>query len=1624
MNNFDNYKLTQDHDEYTKLQMFLNHRLQEKSQQPLDLDQAIQSSHQAFQKDASLSKPMNLDRLRSDIQSKHSDFQKAALKYSDREDLLKAELSRIAKAKNSNESELLSIMSDLEANRISETKALKEKELVSRALKDLDKKNLNALEFQKKIQMKSLKEERDQLQRREEELFKELERMNARLLDDEENIKKAKNEINAGVVTVKNENEARVQMMVEELSNIRGKEVMVAREKREELELQRAKLESEIRKVRNGNVERKNNSGIIAANSILTPVSLQDRKNLNPEIVRENEKWKEDLERLNQMKKAYEEYVKNEPGYDVKPAAENKTRFYDEMKDLVKGANELKPADRARVLGYIKEDIDVKDLNKSPEKSGKVVNVESNPAASYNIANYKLSTEPLGKKSDPINNSQNLFSAQAFEKYKNDAQDKFKDDRGNIREKNQTPNLNNRIPVFGQNEYPRAGSEDLFKGSKGMGDISGKYGTNQGNGLANNGTLGQGPSYPYGPYGQPFPYGPYNPYDPYNPYYPYNQTNPNTFRTEPNEETQKLKKELKSLKKQLNQPKPVPLPFPAQLDYLDQGDLPEEKLLVNLLNQEQQDLHLLSNLRHDPELYQAKMQHFKEMAAIRSRMEASLQELTLQRMRKNLNKDEIIHNKRLAEDLYREELRKQEILSKLMPEKLNKNYSPDRGLLIGWELVTGVPQKFRKIQLAYGVYERGETRLEPRLVVPSNTEPDPFNSLALRCKYRDVQDVKRLPPILQIVAVIEVQGIDTAEKVSIVGWTAMELFNLEKAVAEGYWKLPVYKPPTLTGVYMGDIKGYPSIPNSFVFLRIFAADNAPKYPSIQDLTKYRIPQSHLKELELAPADRLQSRSLHPDQVFAPNSIIPSRISSHLNSHQGSRHSQRAASQQGLMVRLETLSNFKSRSHLKFKLTIIRNSEHVVEDRGGFCIWTSEAVNTQNADVSILNSSRASHSRNENLFNPEIHINRSTQFLKDFVGFQDEIRWEDDIVLIVEVLERNSRKLSVVQGGLTGPVDDYFLIAWTLYVVSDSERKKLNLSTVELDLFKPPIPEDLSLVQDAERVPGSIRLTVQDLNGDLASQLRQSKTPSKFEPFLESLQPQWDDGKLFQKGDGIDIYIDSARFLPDNTSCCKIIVKALTNNIETVGNAVAGLAELSSQVYSPVFGFRTELRTPTFDPTSTLVITLVTIDAAHNEVRIVGYSAINLFLHKYRKTQPDNANEEDFILNSGAFQLPIYCQEPFRTKPFSLENFTRLEIIPCATLLVRIRDAPKAQQGVRVLSIKDVPKNEWYIRGVIVPPPKYETRAYNTSFCMPNSAEREIYLERASRKGPTVAQATVEMMKSLGGKLDGDDDEIMEWIDQKLNIDTRTPIIDLKYSAAYSKKLGFKVSVDALHHLSGLMPVVALISTNPPASLYTQSIISQDVHVFDKYDWNSFVDTPTFLDGFQTFKNIDFNENLHVIVDIRQVNLDTKDLKPLAWTIIPVFYEDGYVRSGIYQIPLFAGQVPSGLLTEMTAQDPWNYLVKASEKSGGPKYFQNSSLLFRIIDAQREGHFSQALDLNRLDYSYIPKSILSKVSYNSAAYQRGEDGNRLNSVIKGGISPVNYMREVHDIVVTTLDLPHF
>lgn len=205
-------------------------------------------------------------------------------------------------------------------------------------------------------------------------------------------------------------------------------------------------------------------------------------------------------------------------------------------------------------------------------------------------------------------------------------------------------------------------------------------------------------------------------------------------------------------------------------------------------------------------------------------------------------------------------------------------------------------------------------------------------------------------------------------------------------------------------------------------------------------------------------------------------------------------------------------------------------------------------------------------------------------------------------------------------------------------------------------------------------PTDIRLNLSRQRDAVKTPRNRTPAPANREPFIENTAPQYDDYGFFEKGSGVDFYIDGARFLPDNVSASKVIVRAMTSNLEKVGPAKGGLPDLNSSVYSPVFGFRMEFRAPSFDPTTTIIISLETIDTKHNEVRVIGYCAINIFLNKYRKVQPTSPQDTEFILNQGCFQLPIYCAEPYRKPPFSLENLTRMEIIPTATVLVRIREA--------------------------------------------------------------------------------------------------------------------------------------------------------------------------------------------------------------------------------------------------------------------------------------------------------------------------------------------------------------
>ncbi len=116
-----------------------------------------------------------------------------------------------------------------------------------------------------------------------------------------------------------------------------------------------------------------------------------------------------------------------------------------------------------------------------------------------------------------------------------------------------------------------------------------------------------------------------------------------------------------------------------------------------------------------------------------------------------------------------------------------------------------------------------------------------------------------------------------------------------------------------------------------------------------------------------------------------------------------------------------------------------------------------------------------------------------------------------------------------------------------------------------------------------------------------------------------------------------------------------MIYIINQNVERMIPPQAQLADLSNGTYLPMYYFRQELRAPHFDPTLMALISVVTIDNSNKESRIVGYGAINFFLNRATKKQPTSILDSDIILMDGFYQIPLYCQEPIRKRPFSVDS---------------------------------------------------------------------------------------------------------------------------------------------------------------------------------------------------------------------------------------------------------------------------------------------------------------------------------------------------------------------------------
>ena len=124
---------------------------------------------------------------------------------------------------------------------------------------------------------------------------------------------------------------------------------------------------------------------------------------------------------------------------------------------------------------------------------------------------------------------------------------------------------------------------------------------------------------------------------------------------------------------------------------------------------------------------------------------------------------------------------------------------------------------------------------------------------------------------------------------------------------------------------------------------------------------------------------------------------------------------------------------------------------------------------------------------------------------------------------------------------------------------------------------------------------------------------------------------------FRDGEGIDIYIDGARFLPENVTFSRVIMRAFTVDSIRVIDPVKGLCDIDlSSARNPFYGFRYELRAAKLDPTIVIETTIETIDRADGLEKIVGYAYLPLFLNATSRKVNTDRNLTNVIVQNGNY----------------------------------------------------------------------------------------------------------------------------------------------------------------------------------------------------------------------------------------------------------------------------------------------------------------------------------------------------------------------------------------------------
>lgn len=701
---------------------------------------------------------------------------------------------------------------------------------------------------------------------------------------------------------------------------------------------------------------------------------------------------------------------------------------------------------------------------------------------------------------------------------------------------------------------------------------------------------------------------------------------------------------------------------------------------------------------------------------------------------------------------------------------------------------------------------------------------------------------------------------------------------------------------------------------------------------------------------------------------------------------------------GINVGVRNLRNYQTPNRVKVAVLVLEDGKPILDENRQTCAKNTsihDPYSKNRPDLQglasvngTLESDLLAAANNKSLISnkmigTDLLFNEDFRFLQNF-PYMYSVHQKPQF-LMFQVLEAVQSKKGNKSVNKSSSMSDWKPVAWFVHELIEPTDLSIREGVFAVPLFDKPVRRPPVDPESIQTIEAELEFTVNTYIYDKTDLDQQKsiirvhkepkppKAPKKREkredkknnestidnsPFIKNLKPCYTD-RPFEKGHGIDFYIDGCRFLPDMVTVTKIVLTVFTKNYEEPFERTSAvpLLEPGYNTFTNVFNNRREFRNQRFDPTCMAYLTLITKDKYEDELRIIGYCAINLFINRYSKKQPENDHDTDIVLYDGNYQLPIICQEPLRVKPFCMEKLQKLERLPTASVLVRIRRAPLSNDNLRVLGIKDIDQKDWAKTGVWEPMPPYNRGSYNTELCEIRDSENELFQHRANRSDPPMKETAMLLVNQAGISREMSEPELAAWIDKNIESNSGTKIINLEHFAHYQTNAGFKFVIDAVHRVPTNAAFICIYSINPPGKYYgTENPSTEDLQLISNIDWEGPVGSVRYNEQYFNFRDIVYDSYKHIVVEVKQVKMtDIKiTLEDYGWTIVPIFKTNNFVLSGYYQFPVFKGRPPLNVLSELCASDPWEVIkAKLNEKKSGVTLIKPVSILCRLMDSQRE-----------------------------------------------------------------------